>query len=55
MFSKIFLKNLRSMVDELLDIEEEIKSLDSHSVKMKYLVYRREILSDELKKVFDDY
>ena len=55
MFSKQFLKNLRSMVDELLDIAEEIKSADAYSARMEYLVIRRAVLSDELKKVFDDY
>ena len=55
MFSKTFLKTLRSMVDELLDIAEEIKSAKYPSARIEYLLTRQTVLSDELKKVFDDY
>lgn len=55
MFSKTFLKNLRNMVDELLDIEDQIKSAEPNTPKMELLVGCREQLSYTLAHIFDDY
>jgi len=55
MFSKQFLKNLRNLVDELLDNAEEIKSAEPYTPKMEALINTRAVLTDQLVKVFDDY
>lgn len=55
MFDKQFLKNLRNLVDELLDTAEEIKSAEPYTPKMEALINTRVALSDELKKIFDNH
>lgn len=55
MFDKETLKRIRDISAELLGIAEEIKSAKAYSARMEYLVTQRAILSDELKKVFDQY